>query len=359
MRISRTSPVLFVLALTLSGGCKDDASATAVRQASVAPSTSGGGAVIPQGTATPKPPEGEEWVPAENKQGAGRWKDTGVYLDGKPVGFLNFGELPITLRPTWVKDKVSANKRPGTQDPGWRWAQQRFYRFDQYLAALGIEPATVKEIHVYGPKLSQTNISTGKDLTSPAAAGFMFRFGSNVAGKPIPQVPYKFGNGKTPDKISGVMIYVEKTPPTLTRDGLELAGEPQTGIPYFGDPLRGGVRVYLDDKLAMIIKRQDLNPAGAKTAPDGELRWNLYTELAAKGVDTAKIVELWALRNELREEKLAGGDLVNLTFEADAQAKGGVRIVSPDGTKTKANVIALHTRPIAPAEIPVVVPDDL
>src|SRR5262245_54175352 len=46
-----------------------------------------------------------EWVPAEFKQGMARWKDTGVYLDGKPIGFLAFGELPITLKPTWVKDK--------------------------------------------------------------------------------------------------------------------------------------------------------------------------------------------------------------------------------------------------------------
>jgi hypothetical protein len=70
-----------------------------------------------------------EWAPAEHKAGMSRWKDTGVYLDGKPLGFLSWGELPIGLQPTWVKDKVSDRKRPGTNDPGWKWARQRFYKF--------------------------------------------------------------------------------------------------------------------------------------------------------------------------------------------------------------------------------------
>src|SRR5262245_42357559 len=46
-----------------------------------------------------------EWVPAEFKSGAARWKDVGVYLDGKPISFLTFGELPITLKPIWLKVK--------------------------------------------------------------------------------------------------------------------------------------------------------------------------------------------------------------------------------------------------------------
>ena len=138
----------------------------------------------------------EEWVPAEFKAGAARWKDVGVYVDGKPMGFLTLGELPIALKPTWVKDKVSAEKRPGTDDPGWRWSQQRFYRFDQYLTAIGVDVRKIKELHVYGPKFSETNISTAKDLLGPKGKEFMFRFGANVGGKPISQVPPGFGNSQ-------------------------------------------------------------------------------------------------------------------------------------------------------------------
>src|SRR5438128_146882 len=57
--------------------------------------------------------EGEEWVPAEFKKGASRWKDTGVYLDGQPLGVLSFGELPVRLKPVWVEESISAEKRIG------------------------------------------------------------------------------------------------------------------------------------------------------------------------------------------------------------------------------------------------------
>src|SRR5438309_1851973 len=46
-----------------------------------------------------------DWVPAEFKNGKARWKDTGVYLDGKPVGMLSFGELPFALLPVWIEEE--------------------------------------------------------------------------------------------------------------------------------------------------------------------------------------------------------------------------------------------------------------
>src|SRR5262249_5766794 len=145
-----------------------------------------------------------EWVPAEFKAGASRWKDTGVYLDGKPVGFLTFGELPVALKPVWLRDRVSMNKRSGTNDPGWRWAQQRFYRFTDYLKAIGVDVAKVKAMHVYGPKFTNSVVVTGADLQSPSAKKFLFQFGGSVYGKAIPKVPPGFGGGNPPDKITSV-----------------------------------------------------------------------------------------------------------------------------------------------------------
>jgi hypothetical protein len=296
-----------------------------------------------------------EWVPNEFKAGMARWKDTGVYLDGKPIAFMSWGELPVSLKPVWVKDKISTNKRPGTNDLGWRWARQRFYRFTDYLKTLGVDIRKVKELHVYGPKFTQTIIATGADLQSPEAQGFMFRFGGNVYGKAIPQVPDEFGNGKTPDKISSVMIYIEKKPPDLVpHEGLFLDGVEQIGVPYFGDPIRGGVRIYLDARLAAIIKRQELDPKQATKSADGELEWKLSDVLAAQGVVTDKVVEVWVIRDEKRQDKLPGSELATLTFQAGAQAKGGVLL----GGKLRANAIHLSTRAIKDDEIPRATIDD-
>jgi hypothetical protein len=298
----------------------------------------------------------DEWVPAEFKTGGARWKDTGVYLDGRPAGFLTWGELPVSLKPLWVREKVSANKRPGSTDPGWRWAQQRYYRFTDYLKAIGVDVAKVKEMHVYGPKFTNSIIATGADLRSPAAKDFTFRFGASVYGKAIPRIPAGFGGGNPPDKISAVMIYVEKEPPKLVPHvGFMLGQEPQYGVPYFGDPIRGGVRIYLDDRYATMIKRQDLDPAKATKDADGEPMWSLPEFLAAQGVDISKVVELWVIRNDRRTEKFSKDEIAKLTFRAGAQAKGGVLL---GDQKVRANTIALHTRELKPDELPYVTPDD-
>ncbi len=298
-----------------------------------------------------------DWIPAEFKTGAARWKDSGVYLDGQPIAFLNFGELPTTLKPTWVQDKVSANKRPHSSDPGWRWKQQRFYKFSDYLASLGIDVHKVKAIHVYGMKFTQSIVVLPKDIAAPSFDGFMFHFGSEIAGKGIPKVPRGFANGKQPDKISSVMIYVNKTPPTLDPvEGFMLDGHPIDGVPYYGEPPRGGVRIYLDDKLATIIKRQELDPKLATKTPDGELHWGLYDFLKSKGVDTKKVVEGWLIREELRKERIPAADLATITFTAGSKSSGGVLL---GDKKLGANVIALHSHVLTEAELPHVTDDEL
>jgi hypothetical protein len=298
----------------------------------------------------------DEWIPAEHKTGAARWKDTGVYLDGKPIGFLTWGELPVTLKPVWVRDKVSANKRAGTNDLGWRWMQQRFYRFTDYLKAVGIDVKKVKEMHVYGPRFTNSVTVTGKDLQSPEAKNFMFRFGGSVMGKGIPVVPPGFGGGNPPDKIAAVTIYVEKEPPKLVPAvGFVLGNDVQYGVPYYGDPIRGGIRVYLDDRYATVIKRQDLDAKKATKDADGELSWELMTFLTEQGVETSKIVEMYVIRDEQRAEKFPADQLATMTFQASAQAKGGV-LLGPE--KIRANALAFHTRALKQDELPYITPDD-
>ena len=116
-----------------------------------------------------------------------------------------------------------------------------------------------------------------------------------------------------------------------------------------------GSAIYLDDKLAAIIKRQELDAKKATKGPDGDLHWKLSDVLTAQGVDTSKVVEMWVIRDELRHEKFPAADLATITFSASSQAKGGVFL---SDKKIRANAIALHTRAIQPDEIPVVTPDD-
>jgi hypothetical protein len=148
---------------------------------------------------------------------------------------------------------------------------------------------------------------------------------------------------------------VDKEPPKLEEDGFHLNGVLQEGVPYHGEPIRGGVRIYKDNRLAAIIKRQELDPAKATKAANGEPTWNMGEFLAAQGVDTKDVVEAWVIRDERRSEKMPGAEFATTTFQASQQAKGGVYLTDK---LIRANAIALHTKPVAPADMPTTTSDD-
>lgn len=300
---------------------------------------------------------GSSYTPAEFKSGMAKWRDCGVYVDGQPVGFLTFGELPIALKPVFVEDEVSVNKPPGCPEcPDCKKSSMRYYRFLDLMAAYGIDVKKVKMIHVLAPKASQTIAATGRDLQTPLAKDFMFRFGSYVGGKPLPHTPEGFGNQETPDKLVSVMIYINRKPPTITPDGLILDGVEQYGVPYYGEPVRGGIRIYLDDRLATMVKRQELDVKIAKQLPDGLFEWPLQTFLASKGVDTSKVVEGWVIRDDKRTERIPWSELSKMSFTADSQGKGHIAL---GDKKIIANALALHTRTIKADELPVIRPDEV
>jgi len=126
-------------------------------------------------------------------------------------------------------------------------------------------------------------------------------------------------------------------------------------VPYYGEPIRGGIRVYLDNRLAAIIKRQELDPKKSTKAANGEPQWNFGEFLSSQGVDTSKVVEMWVVRDEKREEKFPTAEMISMNFQASAQAKGGVLLTDK---LIRANAIALHTKPVAPEQLPITTADD-
>jgi hypothetical protein len=295
--------------------------------------------------------------PVDANQGGGRgankWKDTGVYLDGKPIGVLGFGELPITLKPIFIEQEKSAEMRPGSHDPGYVVIKERRYRFTDYLKSMGIDISRIREFHVMGPRPSETIIATAADLKSKRAAGFQFRFGSGgVGGKAIPVVPNGFANDKSPDKISSVMIYIDKKPPTLGTEGLELDGELVSGIPYAREPLHGGVRVYKDDRLVASLHRRDVvEQDPISTDEDGTQHFGLFRVLRTEGVDLRGVTEAWVIRDERRKEKLDGAALADVTFELGEKKQNAVYLGK---NKLQAQVIALHSKPVHTDQLPVI-----
>jgi hypothetical protein len=291
-----------------------------------------------------------------NGSGTGRWRDTVVYVDGKPSGLLRFGELPITLKPVWIDKRVSAEIEPGSHSPGYIIRKERRYRIYDLVVALGVDPMRIKEVQVQGPKTSQVLVATGAELRSEKGKQLMFRFGSITGGKAIPAIPPDFGNRQHFDKISSVMVYVDRKPPTFTEnEGLKLDGKDLENVAYYGEPMRGGIRIYRDDRLALQIKKPTLEEAEPVSQDGGLQRYNLLALLTQHHIDTSKVVEGWVIANERRTRKLSRDELAQLTVAMGDHHRNEIRL---GNEKFDSESIALHTRHLAATDLPQLLPDE-
>ena len=286
-----------------------------------------------------------KWVPGEHKAGMRKWRDAGVYVDGKPLGVIWFGELPARLKPVWIEQERDLEFKAG--DPGPRTAtfKERRYRIAEYLEALGVDLARVREVHIYGGKGFPARVA-GKELRRVRDT-LQLGFGRQTHGKPLIYFPADLRTNTSFDHIAAIAVYIDKKPPKLRDDGdLELDGQPVYDLPYFGDPLRGGVRVYKDDRLAAWIKRRKLAGAAqlAEQGADGSLRWKLLPFLAAQGVDVDSVVLADLIYDERRVQRLDRAALDAATFTADPQSSGQIMF----GGDKPVQAIALHSEPIPP-----------
>jgi hypothetical protein len=226
----------------------------------------------------------------------------------------------------------------------------RRYRFSDYLTAVHVDLEKIKAIHFYGPN-DQILALTGKEFRD-AAEFFFFRFGLDTEGKAIAVVPKDVG--KNFDRLMGVAVYVDKKAPVLNDDGdLVLDGKLVDGVPYFGEPLRGGIRVYRDDVLATVIKRNKLDGKLGVEGADGALRYKLFEVLEAQGVKTRGIAQLEVIYDERRAERFDRKALQKMVFHSSEQAHGELKL----DEKVAAHALALYTKPL-PTETAQRIPEE-
>lgn len=233
-----------------------------------------------------------------------RFGDSAVYVDGKPVGVVRFGELPLGL-----KGKVF--------DLGSGY-HQTHYSFVDYVRALGIDAKRLKAMHLYGGRraalVDQKELArVGDEIT--------FTFNQNTRGKPRVHWPHrKINVNTTIDMISSVAFYVDKDPPVLNDRGdlVMPDGKPIEGkVPYAPEEQGNGTRIYVDGDLVGTVKRKKLSD----DIITGEDRFSLmgYAAKLRPEAKDAKSVDL-----------LAGDDVVGR--------------LAPEGAKTLAFNVPQHNR---------------
>ena len=289
--------------------------------------------------------ETTDWVPAEFKEGDGKWRDAGVYVDGVARGVLWFGELPEALAPVWLDDQRSVDFGPGAPAPPTQPVRVRRYRLVDYLRAIGVPVERVEAVHIYGGN-SFVAAFSGRELRR-VADRLLFGFGNETSGKPLIYFPRDLRTNTSFDHIAAIALYVDRPAPRVRPDGtVELEGRRVDDIPYHGEPLRGGVRVYKDDRLATWIKRRALEGDDrlAERAGD-ELRWNLERTLATLGVDTRDVVRVDVIFDERRTRTLDRAAFEGSYFTASPQARGKILL---GAEHTPVQALALHSRPPPP-----------
>jgi hypothetical protein len=256
--------------------------------------------------------------------GRNRWHGGGVYLDGDPIALLRYAELPRELAPIM---EVQRKRLPFHAGESIRYQEITVprYRVVDYLRALGVPLDRVTEVHVHGAR--DTAIVLTHDDLVRHPDDILFKFASDTSGKPIPIIR-NIDVGTSFDDLQALTIYVTRTPPHLTAaQTLELDGHEVHSIPYHGEPLREGVRVYVDDRLVTLLKRNQLANASG---------WRLADVLARHGVANAQIVRAELIHDDARTATLPWGDL-DVRFNEGAS--GEVNIADQP-----ANAIALYTK---------------
>jgi hypothetical protein len=271
-------------------------------------------------------PAPTDWVPSENRTTKGKYRDPGVYVDGEPVGFLQYGDLPPTLEPVLVEGTMLLEFGPGDTGPRRQTVHYTRYRLADYLEKVGVDLRRVVEVHVYGGARIAGRI-TGQDLRR-ARDRILFSFGRRTHGKALLHLPADVKLGTSFDHIAAVAVYVDRAPPRILPSAeVEQDGRIVTDIPYFGEPLRGGIRVYKDDRLVTVIKRRLLSGEDRLASWHGDrLRWQLADVLGELGVplDDVSFGEL--IYDERRGRRISGGELRTAWFVADPQKRGEVTL---------------------------------
>jgi hypothetical protein len=215
------------------------------------PTTSAHASATPRGAITLAPlatvtPQAEGQHGDGKKGGGNGFKESVVYVDGQAKGVLRFSELPSSMKPIAIP-QIDELDVP------------RYYKLADYLEGLGIDLGKIRELQIYGSH-DRIAIITGDEIRT-LRDGLVFDFTQQTAGKArarwaqLHTLPHR----PMVDVIMTVSIYVDKAAPTLAHGDMWLDGKVvDDPVPYVGDGVPKGTRVYADGKLDGWVRRKTL-----------------------------------------------------------------------------------------------------
>ena len=275
---------------------------------------------------------GEKWQDPEvvSTRGQG-WREPLLYVDGVPRAAFRAAEFPIDIVTTMVPQRRDLDFNAG--DPGPRTATYFTPRWNlaAYLERVGVPLGRVRGVMVHAGR--GATYLRGDDLRRHRSDFF---FDLTDEGKGFLRLyrPRGFNVNTTYDRYVAMSVFVDKPAPTVdAQDEVVLDGQPIVGVPYYGQPLRGGIRVYLDDRIATVLKRNLLGAAkGDKPS--------LAQTLSGFGVDTAAVRAADLIVGTTRTARLSGDEFRAAWFTSSEQASGTILL----GGDTPATALMLYSK---------------
>lgn len=207
--------------------------------------------------------------------------DVPVWVDGKQVSVLRYGEISAALKP---------QTRFGAEAGG----PARFYSLEDYAQSLGIAPAKIKAIHALGNREKVTTIK-GSELNAPANKGrFQFDFMQETTG--ITKVDWDttgLADTYVIHEIRALSFYVDKAPPAV--DPSLHCHVAKDGTCAFDDPYATaekmkGTRFYIDGHLVGYVKRREIKESVVVgDNANGEHLYSVVKLAQQFGVDPAHV----------------------------------------------------------------------
>lgn len=265
-----------------------------------------------------------------------RFGQSPVYVDGVPIAVVAYGELPpwLPTRPFKLADGRLATR----------------FRISEYFTALGLDLAKIKEVHFYGGR-GRIGIVKGSEIRRMKDK-LEFSFTQDTQGK----MRMHWDNGvkvsDSIDKVQAVTVYIKKKPPAWNMGKWGLVdddGNRILGIPYADAPLKGGVRIYLDGRIANVLKRK--NTFGRKVTPDrvvdGVPYFGLLSYLHDVGVDGRRVVAIELLSKNEIKARVDGPELAaernRMEIAAPPRASGRIQVsYGPESDRKTVLVTAIE-----------------
>jgi hypothetical protein len=328
-------------ALALAFGVAASHSTTAAQASSPAPRRPI--ALAPLATVTPQA-EGQH---GEGKKGGGNgFKESVVYLDGQAKGILRFSELPPSMKPVAIPE---IDELPDVA---------RYYRLADYLEGIGIDLGKIRELQIYGSH-DRVAIITGEEIRT-LRSGLVFDFTQQTGGKARARWAQLHTLRHRPmvDVIMTISIYVDKAAPTLAHGDMWLDGKVvEDPVPYVGDGVPKGTRVYADGKLDGWVRRKQLpSKLLAPNSEQAHAKFSTDAFLAYVGADTRNVKAIDFFDGDTLLARVDGktwakgkGDYV---FELPTRSHGQVKELFPGDKSSRVTSIQVYTRSTPPVRQP-------